>query len=79
MLGRPSVPGAPRQLTDAPCAPLVPLLLQGAPAHDLWTLKRMAAVVHFGGRYHPAHMWKILRRLGWSGQVPERRPLQRHE
>jgi transposase len=79
------VPGAPRKLTDAQCTQLVQLLLQGAPAHgfanDLWTLKRIATViqVHFGVRYHPAHIWKILRRLGWSCQVPARRPIQRNE
>jgi transposase len=44
-------------------------------------LKRIAAVirVQFGVDYHPAHVWKILRRLGWSCQVPERRALQRDE
>lgn len=79
------VPGAPRKLTDQQHEQLVPLLLQGARAHgfpnELWTLKRIAAViqVHFGVRYHPAHVWKIVRRLGWSCQVPERRPIQRDE
>ena len=79
------VPGAPCKLTDAQCTQLVQLLLQGATAHgfanNLWTLKRIAAViqVHFGVRYHPAHVWKLLRRLGWSCQVPERRALQRDE
>jgi len=81
------VPGAPRQLTDKQCQQLVPLSLKGkgARAHgfpnELSTLKRIAAVipVHFGVPYHPAHVWKILRRLGWSCQVPERRPIQRDE
>jgi transposase len=72
-------------LIDQPCTQLVELLLQGARAHgfanELWTLRRIAAVmqVHFGVRYHPAHVWKLLRRLGWSGQVPEGRALQRDE
>jgi transposase len=79
------LPEAPRQLTDQQGAQLLPLLLQGARAHgfanELWTRKRMAAViqVHFGGRYHPAHVWKLLRRLGWSCQGPERRARQRDE
>jgi transposase len=78
-------PGRPRQLTDQQCEQLQQLLLRGAKANgfpnELWTLKRMAAViqVHFGVHYHPAHVWKILRRLGWSCQVPERRPIQRDE
>jgi transposase len=72
-------------LTDQQCEQLLQLLLQGAQANgfpnELWTLKRIAAVirVQFGVDYHPAHVWKILRRLGWSCQVPERRALQRDE
>jgi transposase len=44
-------------------------------------LQRIAAVmqVEFRVRYHPSHVWKLLRRLGWSSQVPEQRPIQRHE
>jgi transposase len=72
-------------LTDQHCEQLLQLLLQGARANgfpnELWTLKRIAAVIHvrFGVRYHPAHVWKVLRRLGWSCQVSERRPIQRNE
>jgi transposase len=79
------VPGAPCKLTDEPCTPLVQRLLQGATAqgfaNHLWTLKRIAAViqVHFGVHDHPAHVWKLLRRVGWRCQVPERRALQRDE
>jgi transposase len=78
-------PGRPRKLTDVQCEQLLQLLLQGAKTHgfpnELWTLKRIAAVirVQFGVDYHHAHVWKIVRRLGWSGQVPERRALQRDE
>jgi transposase len=78
-------PGRPRRLTAQQCTQLVALLLQGATAHgfanELWTLRRIAAViqVHFGVRYHPAHVWKLLRRLGWSCQRPERRAMQRDE
>ena len=77
------VPGRPRQLTDAPRHHGLNLLLQGARAHGfptaLWTLKRIAAVmqVQFGVHDHPAHVWKLLRGLGWSCQVPKRRPIQR--
>lgn len=79
------VPGAPRKLTEAQREQLRQLLLQGARAagfpNELWTVKRMAAVihVHFGVRYHPAHVWKIVRGMGWSCQVPERRAIQRDE
>ena len=78
-------PGRPRRLTAQPCTQLGELLLQGATAHgfanELWTLRRIAAVipVHFGVRYHPAHVWKLWRRLGWSCQMPERQASQRDE
>jgi hypothetical protein len=48
---------------------------------DLWTLCRIAQLVkrHFHITYHPGHVWKILRALGWSCQKPERRATQRNE
>jgi transposase len=33
----------------------------------------------FGVEYHPAHVWKILRDLGWTCQKPERRARERNE
>jgi len=33
----------------------------------------------FGVRYHPDHIWHILRSLGWSCQKPERRARKRDE
>jgi transposase len=59
------VPGRPRQLTVRPCEQLVHILSQGARAHgfanELWTLRRIAAVirVHGGVPYHPAHVWNV--------------------
>ena len=32
-----------------------------------------------GVSYHPGHVWKILRRLGWSCQRPAGRVLERDE
>jgi transposase len=61
------VPGRPRTLTAQQGEQLVHSLSQGARAHgfanELWTLRRIAAVlrVQFGVRYHPAHVWKGLR------------------
>jgi transposase len=48
---------------------------------SLWTANR---VVHLIGRecgvsYHPGHVWKILRQLGWSCQRPAGRALERDE
>ena len=48
---------------------------------ELWTLKRVAQTVwkHFAVRYHPGHVWKLLGKLGWSCQRPERRARERNE
>jgi len=60
-------------------------LREGPLAHgfstDLWTLPRVADVIHSatGVRYHPGHVWKILRSLGWSLQRPARRARERDE
>ena len=79
------VPGRPRKLHQNECRRLLELLLKGPMAYgypnELWTLKRMARLifVEFGVRYHPNHVWRLLRQLRWSFQVPERRPVQRDE
>ncbi len=48
---------------------------------DLWTLARIAAVIGrlTGARFHPGHVWRILRGLGWSPQQPARRATERDE
>ena len=79
------VPGRPRKLSKTECSRLLEVLLQGAMAYgysnELWTLKRIAKVIQkeFGVRYHPNHVWRVLRGPRWSCQVPERRPVRRDE
>jgi hypothetical protein len=48
---------------------------------DLWTLERVGEVIRrqTGKRYHPGHVWRILRRMGWSLQRPARRAAERDE
>src|SRR5688572_182347 len=48
---------------------------------ELWTLARIAAVIEqlTGVRYHPGHVWRLLRRQGWSPQRPARRAAERDE
>jgi|SRR5438093_10338131 len=48
---------------------------------DLWTLPRIAQVIErlTGIRHHPSHVWRLLRRLGWSLQRPARRARERDE
>jgi transposase len=79
------IPGRPARLTDKQKARLEKLLLKGAAkagyVTDLWTLDRVRQQIwkHFHVGYHPGHVWRLLRDLGWSSQKPERRPIQRDE
>ena len=47
----------------------------------LWTAPRVADLIEreCGIRYHPGHVWKILRQMGWSCQRPVGRALERNE
>jgi transposase len=51
-------------------------------ATELWTLPRVAEVIErvSGVRYHPGHVWRILRQqLGWTRQRPARRAVERDD
>ena len=78
--------GPDPKLSDAQLATVEQALLAGAMANgfdtDLWTLERITVVIAqlTGVRYHPGHVWVILRRrLGWTLQRPERRASERDE
>jgi transposase len=78
-------PGKPPRLSTKQRAKLVAVLKRGPLAAgyetNLWTCPRVAEVIHrhFGVSYHAAHVWKILRGLGWSPQKPQRRARERDE
>jgi len=78
-------PGPPPLLSDHDLQRLEKMLLAGAHkagfASDLWTCPRVAQLIaeRFGVEYHPSHVWKILRKRGWSCQKPERRARERDE
>jgi len=78
-------PGRGAGLSDADKEHLVALLLAGPVAAgydtELWTCARVAQVIerNFGITYHPSHVWKILRSLGWSCQFPEQQGRERDE
>ena len=78
-------PGPATRLTPEQRADIPELLARGAEAHgfvgDVWTTARAAAVIEreFGVRYHPAHVSRLLRAIGWSVQQPIRRATQRDE
>ncbi len=48
---------------------------------SLWTANRVAHLIEHecGIQYHPGHVWRILRQLGWSCQRPTGRALERDE
>jgi transposase len=78
-------PGPARKLTDAQRTTLPGVLAKGAEAHgfvgDVWTTKRIAVVIKrvFGVRYHPAHISRLVREIGWTVQKPIQRASQRDE
>jgi len=47
----------------------------------LWTAPRVAKLIEqeCGVKYHPGHVWRILRQMGWSCQRPAGRALERDE
>jgi len=47
----------------------------------LWTARRVAKLIEqeCGVQYHPGHVWRILRDLGWSVQRPIGRAVERDE
>ena len=81
---RPS-PGAKSRLSQAQQQDLLGVLEKGAEAHgcrgDVWTQPRIARLIkrEFGVSYHPRHMGRLLKALGWSNQKPEQRASQRDE
>jgi len=84
-LKRTGAPGRPRKLTDADLAKVERVLQKGPKASgyptDLWTLARVAEVIEHttGVKYHPGHVWKVLRSMGWSRQRPARKAMERDD
>jgi transposase len=81
---RPS-PGPQPRLSVQQRAQIPTLLARGAESFgfrgDVWTTKRVATIIEreFGVRYHPAHVSRLLRDIGWSYQKPIKRASQRDE
>jgi transposase len=77
--------GPKSKLTPFQIQQIVDALLRGPTAHgyktELWTLPRMAGLIEelTGLRYHPGHVWRILGKMGFSCQRPERRAIERDE
>ena len=77
--------GRKPKLTPAQLSQVEQELLRGPLAHGyatiLWTLPRIARLIAklTGVKYHPGHVWRILRALDWSIQRPEHRAKERDE
>lgn len=77
--------GCKRKLTARQEKELIKILLKGPKAEgyvtEVWTLPRVRAVImkYMGTKYHPSHLSRLLRALGFSCQRPERRALERDE
>ena len=80
-----SSPGRPQKLGATRCRVLLRLLLAGAMASgyptQLWTTARIAEVIRkrFRVAYHRDHVGRLMHRLGWSHQKPQKRALERNE
>lgn len=61
------------------------VLVEGPQAHGyvtaVWSLPRVAKLIaqRTGRHYHPGHVWKLLRGLGFRCQQPTRRAIERDE
>ena len=77
--------GRPAQLDDGQYETLREVLLAGPQAAgfdtDLWTLKRVREVIRrrFGVQFSEVHVWRLLGKLGFSSQKPERQAKERDE
>jgi Winged helix-turn helix len=66
--------------------PASPLAARGRPrmagwrtSGGRWTRSAMVIARRFHIRFSPAQIWRILRQMGWSVQVPQRRAAERDE
>jgi len=77
--------GRPAQLDAEQHEELRRILLAGPQASgfgtELWTIRRVRETIQrrFGVRYSEVHVWRLLGRLGFSSQKPERRAKERDE
>lgn len=71
------------KLSPKQCERLLKSLQQGPRKHgwltELWTLPRIAKLIErkFDVQYDQSGVWRLLNRLGWSCQKPERRARER--
>jgi len=78
-------PGRSPRLTPEQRRLIPDFLWHGAEAYgfrgDFWNCPRVAAMLkeEFGIRFHPGHVSRLLKELGWTPQIPITRAIQRDE
>jgi transposase len=78
-------PGRPSRLAARQLRKLERILLKGPLAFgystDLWTTQRIVKVIEseFGVSYHRDHIGRMMKKLGWSHQKPDRRAIERDD
>jgi transposase len=84
-LGQTPPLGRPSRLSPTQLKRIEEALLKGPQSQgyttELWTLPRVAVVVErvSGVSYHPGHVWRVLRGMGWSLQRPTLRARERDD
>jgi len=77
--------GRKPRITEVQITRIEKELLKGPRYHgystELWTLPRIAKLIQkvTGERYNSGHVWRILRRMGWSCQRPVAKAKERNE
>jgi transposase len=77
--------GRRARLTDRQRQALRRILKKGALRYgyptELWTLKRVAETIRreFGIDYNVTHVWRVMRSLGFSAQIPLLKAMERNE
>ena len=80
-----SSPGPPSKLTPSQMYLIPDFLSHGAEAYgfrgEVWTCRRIADVIkmEFGVSYSKSQVSRILKKMGWTPQVPLTRAVQRNE
>ena len=77
--------GRKPRMSDEQCEQLQQALVEWPLAwgyeNDLFPLRRVSEMIWKIARidYHPGHVWRLLRELGWSRQKPTTRARERDE
>ena len=77
--------GRHKKLSNTQLQTLKRILKKGALRYgyptELWTLKRVSEVIlkEFNVKYNTTHVWRVLRSLGFSAQVPLLKAMERDE